>query len=376
MLLAGITVAGVALVLFFLQQNTLPDVLENALALRNQPANTWVRYWQGYMGDGRFQGHAGSAYDSKRGTILVFGSDTHNEDWDNVVHEFNPAEKHWTSHYVSAPSSTYHADMAGRAVAGEQGDYPWAMHAYDAIVYDPVQDALVVTSMPLHNPIRSQVPEANIHPTWIYDLKAHTWRIFANRGNTAPTFFGAAAAYDESRDVIVAYKGSVWELGPERSEWLQAGRGVGHQLHHTMDYDSWRSKVFVFGNHRPTSEVWSYTPGGTAGSAGDWEKHVPGGDSPPPFTTTPVAFDRKQGMFLLVADNPPLKNSRSASTYAYDPEKDVYHKLVGADLPPVGMNYMMLWHQDYGVFFLITGKPGGKVVVWTLRLDPLNFNGM
>ena len=265
--------------------------------------------------------------------------------------------------------------MTGHAVAGEQGGYPWAMHAYDAIVYDPVQDDLVVTSMPLHNPIRSRIPEAKIHPTWIYDLEVHKWHIFDNEGHASPTFFGGATAYDDARDVIVAYKGGVWELGPERREWLKSGRGEGHQLHHTMGYDSWQKKLFVFGNHKPTSEVWSYAPGIAAGSAGIWEEHVPGGDSPPPYTTTPVAFDRKQGMFLLLADNPPLKNSRSASTYVYDPNKNVYHKLVNADLPPVGMNYMMVWHQDYDVFFMITGKPRGKVVVWALRLDPLTLGG-
>jgi len=369
--LAGISLACAAVAYFIIQKNTLPDELENALALRNLQANSWVRYYQGPMGEGRLQYHAGSVYDSKRGTILVFGSDTHNEDWDNAVHEFDPAKKRWLSHYVSSPPSSYYADEIGRAVAGGQDVYPWAMHTYDAIIYDPVQDALVVTSQPLHNPIRSDIPEAKIHPTWIYDLEAHKWRMFDNAGGESPTFFGGATAYDDTRDVIVAYKGWLWELGPERKEWLKSGGGKGHQLHHTMDYDSWRKKVFVFGNHRPSSDVWSYTPGVAAGSAGNWEKHVPGGDSPPPYTTTPVAFDRDQGMFLLVADNLPLYKARSASTYVYDPAKNVYHKLVNAELPPVGMNYMLVWHQAYGVFFLITEKPRGNVVVWALRLDPL-----
>lgn len=372
-LLAGISLACVAIFHLFSQKTTLPDELENALALRNLQANTWVRYYQGSMDNGRFQGHAGSAYDSKRGTILVFGSDTHNEDWDNVVHEFDPAQKHWASHYLPAPSSSYHADAMGRAVAGEQGDYPWAMHTYDAIIYDPTQDALVVTAIPLHNPIRQNIKEATIHPTWLYDLEARNWDIFDNQGNPSPTFFGGATAYDDARDVIVAYSGNVWELGPERSEWLKTSGGAGHQIHHTMGYDSWRKKVFVFGNHKPSSEVWSYTPGSSAGSAGSWEKHVPGGDVPPPYTTTPVAFDREQGMFLLVADNPPLKNSPSASTYAYDPGNNVYYRLADAGLPSVGMNYMMVWHHVYGVFFLVTEQPRGKVVVWALRLDPMEL---
>jgi hypothetical protein len=344
------------------------------LALRNLPANTWVRYYQGPMGKGRFQGHAGSAYDSKRGTILVFGSDTHNEDWDNAVHEFDPLQKRWKSHYVPLPSSSYHADMLGRAVAGEQGDYPWAMHSYDAIIYDPAQDALIVTATPLHNPVLRSVQKAKVHPTWIYDLEERQWRIFENEGDTSPTFFGGATAYDEARDVIVAYNGSVWELGPERKEWLKSGGGKGHQLHHTMDYDSWRKKVFVFGDYKPTSVVWSYTPGIAVGSGGTWEQYVPGGDLPPPYTTTPVAFDKEHGMFLLVADNPPLNNSHSASTYIYAPDNNAYHRLVNAGLPPVGMNYMMVWHHDYRVFFLVTGKPRGNVVVWALRLDPLTLD--
>lgn len=142
--------------------------------------NTWSRLAQAEHADWRRQTHAGIAYDSKRGTLLVFGSNTHGLDWDNEIHEFDPAPARWKTHYPRAPKTSYRADAGGRAVAGTDRLLPWAMHTYDNIVYDPRLDAIVVSALPEHNPIRKNLPEAKIHPTWIYDLKTRQWRIFEN----------------------------------------------------------------------------------------------------------------------------------------------------------------------------------------------------
>ena len=41
------------------------------------------------------QGHAGLAFDSKTKSLLIFGSNSHGEDWDNRVHEFNLLSLKW-----------------------------------------------------------------------------------------------------------------------------------------------------------------------------------------------------------------------------------------------------------------------------------------
>jgi hypothetical protein len=53
------------------------------LSLRDQPANRWVLFYEDGSGNWTRQGHAGLTYDSHRGVLMVFGSDTHGENWDN-----------------------------------------------------------------------------------------------------------------------------------------------------------------------------------------------------------------------------------------------------------------------------------------------------
>jgi len=66
------------------------------------PANQWLRYHQPLYADWRRQGHAGIAYDTQRATFYIFGSNTHGENWDNSVHEFDPETKSWSTHYPPA----------------------------------------------------------------------------------------------------------------------------------------------------------------------------------------------------------------------------------------------------------------------------------
>jgi hypothetical protein len=310
------------------------------------------------------------AYDSKRGLLLIFGSDTHGYDWDDEVHEFDPATEKWTTHYERAPKETYRADALGRAIAGDKRLIPWAMHTFDNIVYDSKLEAIVVTAIPAHNPIGKQVPHARIHPTWIYFLTKHEWKIFENGGKPSPTFFAAASTYDSDRDVVVAYKqGGVWELGPDRKEWRKATSEAHHVIHYNMEYDSKHNVLAVFGDYRNTNIVWVYRPGCTAGERGTWEKKIPEGDLCPRDQHFPVAFDEHNGVFLLVPDNTHHLPPKSSSTFVYDLEANSYTKLPRADMQPLKMNYMMVYDKFHKVFLLVTGDHRTPVTVWALRLD-------
>lgn len=342
--------------------------------------NTWSLVSQPAKADWRRQTHAGIAYDSRRGTLLIFGSNTHGQDWDNEVHEFDPVNERWATHYPRAPKESYRADAAGRAIAGEGRLLPWAMHTYDNIVYDPGLDAILVSALPEHNPIRKKRPEANIHPTWIYELKTRQWRIFGNNGKPYPKFFAAASAYDSDRDVIAAYKFGMWEIGPERDEWEKASTEKHHKMHYMMEYDAKHKKFVVFGDYHNSNDVWAYSPGPRAGDKGVWEKKTPQGESCPPGQHYPVAYDSEHGVFLLVADNKnfnmdkkgrrkPTARARSSSTFVYDFGRNSCTRLPGADLPPQGMNYMMVYDRSHKVFLLVTGDHGKPPAVWALKLD-------
>lgn len=340
--------------------------------------NVWTPLSQSAPGGWRRQTHAGIAYDSRRGRLLVFGSNTHGLDWDNEVHEFDPVTARWETHYPRAAKESYRADAAGRAIAGSGRLLPWAMHTYDNIVYDPRLDAIVVSARPDHNPIRKKLPAANIHPTWIYDLKTRQWRIFDNNGKPYPKFFAAASAYDPHRDVIAAYRWGMWEIGPERDEWKRAVGESHHRAHYTMDYDSRRKKFVVFGDYHNSNAVWTYAPGPRAGDPGRWEQQQAA--SCPPGSTFPVAYDSERGVFLLVVDNTPYAEdakgrrkptarARSSSTFVYDPGGGRCERLPDADLQPLRMNYMMVYDRFHKVFLLVTGDHSKPTTVWALRLD-------
>ncbi|WP_022668845.1 hypothetical protein [Desulfospira joergensenii] len=367
----------------FTSKMILPLVSPGLKHRKELPANKWVEIYRGRS----FirQAHAGIAYDSKRHNLIIFGSNTHGYDWDNSVHVFDPVDGIWRSYYPPAPKETYRTDESGNAICGNKKILPWAMHTFDNILYDSLTDSLVVTAVPAHNSIGKTIKGPKIHPTWIYQLETHQWRIFVNSSNKkSPKFFAAASSYDSDRDVITAYRKGIWELGPDRDEWIKATKESHHGIHYNMEYDS-KHKVFaVFGNSRYTNDVWIYKPGDVLGEKGEWEKKIPGGDTCPKDEHFPVAFDTHNGVFLIVPDNRKFKKDNSektksippesASTFVYDYEENKYIKIVGADLPPQKMNYMMVYDAWNKVFLLVTGDYKRPLVVMAFRLDMEKLN--
>ncbi|BAL25876.1 hypothetical protein [Azoarcus sp. KH32C] len=343
--------------------------------------NRWVKLDTAPVSGWTRQGHAGLAYDSKRGTLLIFGSNTHGLDWDDSVHEFDPATLRWTTHTPPAPQTSYRADDKGRAVAGGPDLQPWAMHTYGGLAYDPQRDGLIVAARPEHNPIGKKIPEARIHPTWFYSQAERQWHMLPDSGEAPPKFFGAAAAYDERRGVPVAYRWGIWELVPRDGghTWVQATKESHHQMHYSLVYDSRRGNFAVFGDYRNINEVWIYTPGPQPGTPGRWEERKPGGDAAPRSQYFPVAFDRDQGVFLLVPGNTEFDQqpngqerahgAKSSSSLVYDPDANRYIRLPEGDMPALGMNFMMAYDTRHKVFLLVAGASGTAPTVWALKLD-------
>jgi hypothetical protein len=350
----------------------LPAEVENSLQLRSLPPNRWIKYHEERPRGWSRQGHAGIAFDSKRGTLLIFGSDTHGENWDNSVHEFDPRRKRWQTHQPPADAKTYRTDAAGAPVAGAAPPMPWAMHTYDSIEYHPALDALVVMSTTEHTPGGAAVTNVKRQPTWIYDLSTRQWRQFDTGGNASPSFFAGSSAFDAARGLLVAYRYGVWEMDSAAGLWRQASSEYHHEIHHTMVYDQRRRALFVFGDHRPTNKVWRYQPGAAAGERGHWIQHQPKGDVCPPGSIIPAAYAADQDVFVLVVDDAtsdaaPGGRTASVSTCLYDPAMDTYTKLPAAELPAIGMNFMMAWDRVHEVVFLITGDGRGPVTVWAMK---------
>ena len=172
------------------------------------------------------QGHAGMTFVSNRGTLLIFGSDSHGENWDNSVHEFSPLTLEWIDHYPASPKETYRADKRGVAVAGENDLFPWAMHTYDSISYVPELGSLVVTSKIDHTPAPTELAKnARINPTWLYDLESKKWNILMQ--DNGPSFFASGSSYDPVTAGLWSYRQEqLWQLDAKARQWHDLYDGV------------------------------------------------------------------------------------------------------------------------------------------------------
>ena len=362
-------VAGAA---WFLQRDGGGDPLANVDLLLDLPTNRWVEYQRGQQGDWTRQGHSGMTFDTARGVLIVFGSDSHNQNWDNTVHEFDPLNRRWQTHGDPSPRQTYRLDAQGRPIAGsDDGPRPWAMHTYDLVEYDRLRGAVIVVSPIDHTPAPQPIGRVVDQPAWVYWPAEQRWEMHDNRGAPNPKLFGAALTYDTNRDVIIGYGKSLWELGPDRGTWQKIPVPGHHSMHHTAVFDTRRGAMFVFGGYRASCEVWRYAPGPVVGAAGTWSSAKPASGPCPALSSVPVAFDGKAGVFLVVANDATSEGSHAtaASTYVYDPEQARFIQLPEADLPAIGMNYMLAWDPRFGAFYLVTGRPDTPVTVWALRLD-------
>jgi len=322
------------------------------------------------------QAHAGSAFDSRRGRIVLFGSDTHGRDWTNSPLSFDVARRLWRRAYRDDPPSSYRVAPEGHPVAGPEGDRPWAMHTFGAVTYDAAHDRLVVASYPEHlTPGRFTDAMARVwpgirrHPTWLFDLAAERWRPLSSE---PVHFFPYATAYDSHRATVVGYRrDGVYELALGESEpaWRRVADASRGGYHTSAVYDTRRRVVVVVGDHRLGDEVVVYDPA----TRRDRVPPTPG-RRPPPFQHAPTAWHESRGLVVVLVDErrpggAPGRSDVRAATWLYDPGRDAWSRLDGAELAgPVGMNYNLHHDPLHDVLLLVTGHAGAPTSVWALRL--------
>jgi len=343
------------------------EQLENTLELLQLPVNQWVEFSKSDEDDWWPKGHAGMAYDSKRGQLVVFGSETHGEDHDNAIHVFVPGQRRWMHLGSSASPNSYRIDAKGIPISGTDSIQPWAMHTFDGVEYDPINDRILVAAAPEHNPVARTVTGVRGHPLWSYMPEEAHWRAVTAGAGEKRGYFGAATAFDDYRRAFMICSGGLWMLKVDEEVLTKTPPKITC-LHRSMAYDSRRKDIYLFGAYKPSNSVWKLERDPVTDEPVSWQELKPGGDLTPPYTTVPVAFDRDNGVFLLVADDPG-KDSGQASTFIYDPDSNIYRRIPGAVLPRVGMNFMLAWDQFYQVFFLVTGAWDTDTTVWALRLD-------
>lgn len=342
--------------------------------LLNLPDDRWVEVHRQRPADTvtfRRQAHGGSAFDLKRGRIVLFGSDTHGGDWTNSPLYFDVASLTWRRAYSNDDPSTYRVTGEGIPVAGSGEPRPWAMHTFAAVTYDALNDRIVVASYPQHlepgrftDAMVHLWPKISRHPTWLFDLKTERWRALSG---PAQHFFPYATTYDSHRAVVVGYRpDGIYELAMNQQEprWNYIAPASNRGYHTNAVFDSRRGRVIVAGSHTLSNEIVIYDPS----TRRDRIMPTPG-VRPPRFQHMPMALHERKGVVVLVVDRT-LEPTPGvgAETWVYDPDADRWTRIARATLPfAVGMNYNLHYDPLHEVLLLVS-EADGVTGVWALKL--------
>jgi hypothetical protein len=346
--------------------------------LLDLPAGRWVKIHEQAPDDDVVftrQRHGGSAFDSRRGRLVLFGSDTHGWNWINAPLFFDVVALRWSRLYPDDDPATYRVDDRGVPVAGPDGDHPWAMHTLGAVVYDSQQGSLVVSSYPHHlvpgrftDAVADHWPKIRRHPTWILDLGSGSWTALRGRAGHLPV----ATAYDPHRGVVIGYKASgVYELSAtSRAWWKVADRGMLGWANNVA-FDTRRRTLLIFGDNEGANDVVIYEP-----ATGRHEKMPTPGPRPPKSRYAPMAYDLGADRTVVLAERRKAATDGGegragwTETWLYDFGADAWTRLETATLPfPVGMNYNLDYDPVHRLLWLVANPRGAPTAVWALSLE-------
>lgn len=341
----------------------------------NMTPNKWHMLHKQKRADAvRFQRqeHGGSCFDSKRGRIVLFGSNTHGQDWTNSPLFFDVAKREWSRAYPNDRVATYKVNAEGLPVAGEKGDHPWAMHTFGCVLYDPNRDEMVIASWPQHmvpgrfsDALEHLWGKVKRHPTWVYSFEKKKWTALPAK---AVHFFPFAAAFASDRKSVIGYGGGrICELSGEPRTWKRLSGRPLFGWHNNAAYDSKHKAVIVFGTNQNSNDIVIYKP-----ASEEHRKMPTPGVRPPKDQHNPMCFDTESGMTVVVVDRvmgTPRK--RQAETWLYDLGKDAWTQLPEATLPfGCEMNYNMEYDPNNNVCLLVaTTRPGRATTVYALKVD-------
>ncbi|MCB1957882.1 MAG: hypothetical protein KDG55_19540 [Rhodocyclaceae bacterium] len=335
-------------------------------ALGALPAGRWLKLHE--TRDFTRQEHGGAAFDSLRGRIMLFGSDTHRMDWGNTVRYFDVSALQWSQAYLSDPPETYRVNADGLPVAGAGVERPWAMHTFDAVAFDPACDCLLVASYPGHlDPgkpwgLRSDLwRQIRRHPTWRFHIAEGHWEALASK---AEHFFPYSTAFDSARNELVGInpKG-VFALTGAQPEWLRIAKGAPNAWHTATAYDAGQDTIVTYGTNARANDVWQYRRGDAA-----MRMMSTPGTRPPGGESVPLAYHPGLGRIVALVAN---VGANTTETWLYSTAADDWSRVTSADLPfAIGMNYNLLHDPRHDLLWLVANLPQDPVSVWALRLEP------
>jgi len=347
--------------------------------LAKLPVNTWVKLHEQKTGDAvvfERQAHGGSCFDTVRGRLVLFGSNTHGKDWKNSPFLFDPVARVWTRAYKEDAFESYTVTEAGLPVAGPDGAHPWASHTFGAVVYDGARREMVVACFDDHlvpgrftSVMKGLWPKIKIRPTWFFSSEKDTWSHLPK----GESFFPHCAAYDPLRKVVIGYRADgIFELGGEGEQraWAKVSPAVQGLTgwHTNCAFDEKQKALVVFGHNENKNDVGAYFTGTKQA------KMMPTpGERPPKDQHNPMEYHPGLGKTVVLVDRTKQKDGAAADaaeTWLYDLGADAWTQVKTAGLPfACGMNYNLEYDPTHKVMLLVTGGYGPGTQVWSLRLE-------
>ncbi|MEE8334216.1 MAG: hypothetical protein V3R85_10235 [Alphaproteobacteria bacterium] len=343
--------------------------------LLSLPTGIWTEIHQQKPNDKvrfRRQPHGGSAFDTRRGRLVLFGSDTHGKNWANSPLFFDLASLEWKRLYPNDHRGTYRVNDNGVPVAGRDGVHPWAMHSFGAVEYDPARDEIIVSSHPGHmvpgrftNAVAGLWGLIRHHPTWILSLETGRWTPLPRK---SVSFFPYATAFDTDRGVVIGYRNNgIYELGGKTRSWRRVKKKGLFGWHNNAVYDSRHKALVVFGTNRNSNAIVVYRP-----DTGEHQMMRTPRPRPPRDQHAPMAYHPIIDRTVVLVDFKPswLKQPYwTTHTWLYDLGKDAWTPAKSALLPfPAGMNYNMAYDPGHELLLLVANRPNRPTTVWALRL--------
>lgn len=338
------------------------------------PANQWIKLHEQKPDDAthfRRQAHGGSCFDSKRGRLILFGSDTHGRDWTNSPLLFDVASRRWSRVYPNDERATYNVTDDGVPVAGKRGDHPWAMHTFGTVMYDPVRDEMIVACAQKHmvpgrftNSVKDLWPRIKKFPTWSFSPNHNQWRPLPC---DAVDFFPHSAAFDTDRNVVLGYRpDGIYELSGEPRTWKRlTKKAFLGGWHSNCVYDSKHNALVVFGTNTNSNDIEAFFT-----KTGRHELMPTKGTRPPKDQHNPMAFHTGLRKTVVVVDHKLDDKQTVAETWLYDLGDDTWSQLKSATLPfGCGMNYNLEFDAARQWLLLVTGGNRQGTSVWALRLS-------
>ena len=320
--------------------------------------------------------HGGGTIAPERREVYFFGSDTHwptdlEKGESNAFHRLNLDTLTWSQDYEQDPKSSYR--IAANHQAETATGRPWAMHTFDAVVWDPTVQRVVVLSHPGHTRFEPEKRFLMFQGDWYKKLQPSHWEYdpankrWSRLATNAPRLFTATMTWDPRRRQLIGHNGgATYHFDRKAGKWRTAEAATAPGWHLSTVYDIRAGRMLLLGNNKGSGDLLSYNP-----ESQSWEQLTVKGTCLA-ANGAAIAFDTSNAVMMYLANDHPNQYHNptgKAVTFLYHSKGRAWERLTIKSPPLYGMNYLMQYDPGHKVFLHFEKGPesGERIEVWAFR---------